>query len=141
MSETYNPNKSSPTYTPLLRVSTSQNGTYVEVPAPSSYKFAEEDISANNAGRTADYKMNKLRKATIVKIELQWNYPTIATASQILTQFNPEYIWVKYLNARTGMIETSEFYVGNRNSPLFNGETQRWTSVAFNIIERQGTVY
>ncbi len=106
---------------------------------PSSYLWKLEDVSASDAGRTEDTKMHKKRIGQIVGLELAWqNIPT-ADVSAILQAFNPEYIEVCYLDAMSGDFKTSEFYVGNRSTPLYNATKGLWSNVSFNIIERSGT--
>lgn len=106
---------------------------------PSSYLWKLEDVSASDAWRTEDTKMHKKRIGQIVGLELAWqNIPT-ADVSAILQAFNPEYIEVCYLDAMSGDFKTSEFYVGNRSTPLYNATKGLWSNVSFNIIERSGT--
>lgn len=108
------------------------------VPCPSSYKWKLEDISSNDAGRTEDTVMDKKRIGQVVGIDLEWKNVSVEDAAQILTAFNPEYISVCYLDAKAGEFVTSEFYVGNRNAPLYNAALGVWQSITFNIIERDG---
>nr|DAG16230.1 MAG TPA: protein of unknown function DUF5037 [Bacteriophage sp.] len=109
------------------------------VKCPSSYQWKMQDISASDAGRTEDTKMDKKRIGQIRKIELEWQNVTVKEASAILQAFNPEYITVCYLDAMTGTYRTGEFYVGDRSTPLYNAKLGVWNNVAFNIIERTGT--
>lgn len=108
------------------------------VKCPSSYQWKMQDISASDAGRTEDTKMDKKRIGQIRKIELEWQNVSIKDAAAILQAFNPEYIEVCYLDAMTGTYRTSEFYVGDRSTPLYNTKLGVWNNVAFNIIERSG---
>lgn len=110
----------------------------VAIPCPSSYKWKLEDISSNDAGRTEDTVMDKKRIGQVVGIDLEWKNVSIKDAAEILTAFNPEYITVCYLDAKVGEFVTSEFYVGNRNAPLYNATLGVWQSITFNIIERDG---
>lgn len=108
------------------------------VPCPSSFKWKLEDISSSDAGRTEDTTMDKKRIGQIVGIDLEWKNVSIEDASTILTAFNPEYINITYLDAKSGGFVTSEFYVGNRNAPLYNAALGVWQSITFNVIERKG---
>lgn len=108
------------------------------IKCPSSYVYKLEDISASDAGRTEDTKMDKMRIGQLVGIELSWVYLTNQEISELLTAFNPEYISVVYLDAMQGDYVTSEFYVGNRSAPLYNTRLGLWESVSFNLIERSG---
>lgn len=105
---------------------------------PSTYKWSLEDISASDAGRTEDTKMDKKRIGQIRKIELEWQNIGIADAANILTAFDPEYVNVCFLDAKSGQYVTSEFYVGNRSTPLYSSRMGLWSNVAFNLIERSG---
>lgn len=108
------------------------------LPCPTSYKWKLEDISSSDAGRTEDTVMDKKRIGQVVGIDLEWKNVSIEDAATILTAFNPEYITVCYLDAKAGGYVTSEFYVGNRNAPLYNAALGVWQSITFNIIERDG---
>jgi hypothetical protein len=119
-------------YNPIRSV----NG--VAVKSPSVYKWKLEDLSASNAGRTEDTVMQKNRIGQLVGIELQWNKVSIADASVILQQFNPEYVDVCYLDAMVGDYVTDTFYVGDRSAPLYNGELGLWDNIAFNLVGRSG---
>ncbi len=110
----------------------------LRVPCPSSYQWSLEDLSANDAGRTEDTRMDKKRIGQVVKLNLEWVNVPIKDASELLKIFNPEYISVCYLDAMTGEYVTSEFYVGNRTAPLYNARVNRWTKISFNLIERSG---
>ena len=108
------------------------------VRAPATYVYKLEDVSAADSGRTEDTNMWKNRVGQLVGIELSWvNLPT-AEVSAILTFFNPEYIYVQYLDAKTGGYVTSEFYVGNRSAPMYNSKLGLWENVSFNLIKRKG---
>ena len=109
-----------------------------EVRCPSSYVYKLEDISADGAGRTEDTVMDKMRIGQIVGLELSWSNLPTGEVSEILQAFDPEYVTVCYLDAKTGDYETSEFYVGNRSAPLYNARLGLWSNVSFNLIERSG---
>lgn len=111
-------------------------GEYVEVACPSTYQWAEEDISESDAGRNEDGTMDKQMIGQIVKLEMAWNNVTTTIASSVLQAFDSEYLMVKYLNAKSGTYEESEFYVGNRTSPLYNCRLGLWNKISFNLIER-----
>lgn len=109
-----------------------------EIYCPSVYKWALEDLSSSDAGRTEDTVMDKMRIGQIVKIELAWNGLTTEKASKVLKAFNEEYLEIEYLDPLQGQYIKSEFYVGNRTAPLYNSEKGVWQNVSFNIIERSG---
>jgi len=110
------------------------------VAVPTVYQWELEDISASDAGRTEDVKMQKKRIGQVVKLTLQWDFVSIETASDILTVFDPEYITVCYLDALKGKYVTAEFYVGNRTAPMFKSKDGLWENIGFNLIERDGAM-
>lgn len=122
--------------------STSQR-TYVR--SPSAYQYDLQDVSESDAGRTEDGKMHKKRIGQVCKISMSWNNIDTATVSTILQMFNPEYLYVNYLDAYTGTYRTDYFYVGDRSAPLYtnyntDGTQVRglWSNVAFNLIRVDG---
>lgn len=109
------------------------------VPCPSSYKWSEEDLSESDAGRTEDGVMSKQRIGQVVKLEFEWQNVSLEDAAVILQAFDPEYITVKYLDAKQGKFVTSDFYVGNRSTPLYNTRLGLWEKISFNIIAKNAT--
>ena len=109
---------------------------YATVKCPSGYTYRLQDVSAPGAGRTEDTKMQKMRIAQKVKIDLSWNACTTAEVSGILQAFNPEYVSVEYLDPYNNTFTTKTFYVGDRASPLYNATNGLWENVTLNIIER-----
>lgn len=105
-------------------------------PCPSTYEWTQEDLSNSEAGRTEDGLMHKNLIRSADKISLSWPYLTTAEVSRVLNLFSPEYITVEHLNPKAGGYITKTFYVGNRTVPLYNAELDKWTNVAFSIIER-----
>lgn len=114
------------------------SGSEKLVRAPATYVYKLEDVSAADSGRVEDTTMYKNRVGQVVGLELSWvNLPT-AEVSAILTFFNPEYIYVQYLDALSGTFQTKEFYVGNRSAPMYNSKLGLWQNISFNIIQRKG---
>lgn len=127
---------------PIWSVAHAQTGAKeLEVPAPSKFEWQLADVSASDSGRTEDTKMHKRLLGQTVKISLGWQNITTEEASQILKAFNPEYIWVNYLDPLMGEYQRKEFYVGDRSAPLYNAAMGRWSNISFNIIERKAKVY
>ena len=116
----------------------SASGTPISIPSPSVFKWDLQDVSAADAGRTEDTVMHKKRIGQCVKIELEWHNITTAVASQILNAFNPQYIWVSYLDPKANAFVQKEMYVGDRSAPMYNATMGLWSNVSFNIIERSG---
>lgn len=111
-----------------------------EIPAPTSFAYGLQDVSSPDAGRVQDANatMYKMRFTQKRKIAISWTNPTAAETATILQAFNPEYVYVYYLDALSGTYEVREFYVGDRNAMLrqvnVNGTT--YSTISFNIIER-----
>ena len=120
-------------YNPIRQVDGNTN-----VPCPTSYKWLLDDVSSDDAGRTEDVTMQKMRIGQVVGLELEWKHVSLADASIILAAFDPEYISVKYLDAKAGVWVESEFYVGNRSGTLFNSEMGYWEKISFKITKRKG---
>jgi hypothetical protein len=117
---------------PILAV----NGSGIK--CPSSYKFSVMDISASDAGRTEALQMDKRRLGQCYKLECEWKYITVPQCAEILQAVDSEYMYVTFLNLKTGEFETSEFYTGDREAPLYNAKLGLVESLSFNFIERTG---
>ena len=136
---------------PIRRVGSTQNNMAVPIwmdgsvekliRAPASYLYKLEDVSAADSGRTEDTMMYKNRVGQLVGIELSWTYLPTAEASALLNIFDPEYIYVEYLDLKRGAWRTASFYVGNRSAPYYNATKGLWTNLSFNLIERDGRNY
>lgn len=115
-------------------------GSLTEVRAPDSMGWGLQDISSADSGRLSDgaNTMMKNRTTQKRKISLAWNDPDGPTAAAILQAFNPEYVWVRYLDAMSNTYEVREFYVGDRSAMLrqitLGGVT--YSTLSFDIIER-----
>lgn len=112
----------------------------VDVPAPTSYSYGLQDISAAEAGRVQDEgnTMHKMRTSQKRKMALSWSDLDGGAVSHILQAFNEEYVYVRYLDALTNSYEVREFYTGDKSAPLrcvtVGGAT--YTTLSFDIIER-----
>ena len=111
-----------------------------EIPNPDTYSWGEQDVSAPDAGRTQDanatmYKMLITRK---IKLQLGWNNRDEQTIASIISAFSPEYISVRYFDAREGGYTTKTFYVGDRSVPFreIRQGGHAISTLTFNIIER-----
>lgn len=124
-----------------LYVGTTQ-GNLEPIPIePDDYKWGLNDISASDSGRTqdADCTMYKNRIGQKRKLSLSWTNPSVEDVSKILKMFNPEYVYVRYLDAMEGQFITKRFYSGDKSAPyrtirLPNGGTI--SQLSFDIIER-----
>ena len=112
-------------------------GSLANVPSPTTYKWSEHDISSPDAGRTEDAMMHKEFLAKKVKLELAWNYLSIAQEAALLQAVTAsEYFQVNYLDAKLGTFTTKTFYAGDRTSPLYNATLGLWENVSFDLIEQ-----
>lgn len=109
---------------------------------PAQLTWGLQDISAADAGRVQDSgnTMYKMRTSQKRKLQITWNLPTAAQASEILKAFNPEYFYVKYFDPMEGGYNIREFYVGDRTAPFkwykLDKKGTRLTTLSFDIIER-----
>lgn len=111
-----------------------------EVRAPDGITWGLQDVSSSDSGRTNDTNatMHKNRITQKRKLSLSWKDPDGPTAAAILQAFNPEYVWVRYLDPLSNSFEVRLFYVGDRSVPFkqitVGGVTH--TSLSFDVIER-----
>lgn len=109
-----------------------------QVKCPTKYQWKMQDISAADSGRTEDLVMHKNRIGQVCALELSWENVSIADGASILKSFDPEYLDVCYLDAKSGTFQTKQFYVGDRAAPLWDADSGVWREISFNIIERKG---
>ncbi len=118
----------------------------VEVPVePDDIGYGLQDISASDSGRVQDANatMYKNRVTQKRKISLAWKNLSLKQASQIMRMFNPQYVYVRYLDVLDGTFEIRCFYVGDRSSPFRQitlndptGKRTTMSTLSFSIIER-----
>lgn len=131
---------------PIRWVSNTQAGTTkTYVRSPSAYQYDLQDVSESDAGRTEDGMMHKKRIGQVCKISMSWNNITTSDVSTLLKMFQPEYLYVNYLDAYTGTYRTDYFYVGDRAAPMYTNYNTTsstvkglWSNVAFNLIRVDG---
>lgn len=117
-------------------------GSLADVPTPTDIGWGLQDVSSSDAGRVQDANstMYKMRVGQKRKLQLSWANPTLEEASAILQAFNPEYVFVQYVDIMTGGYELREFYVGDRSAPFreirdpVSGTVV--SKLSFDIIER-----
>lgn len=127
-----------------LSVGTARDGL-VEVPVePDTISWGLQSISASDAGRTedADNRMHVNRTSQKRKLQLGWANPTFAQASRLVQMFNPEYVFVRYLDLLSGGWRVAEFYTGDMSAPFRqvalddpDGGRTVVASLQFNIVE------
>lgn len=122
-----------------LMVGTSSD-SLVDMPAPDDISWGLQDVSSSDAGRVNDSSatMYKNRVAQKRKLSLSWKNPDGDTTSTILQAFNPEYVWVRYLDPLVGSYQIRQFYTGDKTAPvrLITVGGVSYSSVSFDIIER-----
>ncbi|MTI95382.1 MAG: hypothetical protein FH749_07820 [Firmicutes bacterium] len=132
MSEQYKPIRS---ITPANFRGNATGPAVTEFLQPNKYEWSEADLSAPDAGRTETGKQAKKRIGSIARLDLEWVMVSPAEAAAILQAFYPEYLLIEYLDARSGLWQTRHFYVGDRNSPLYNLKEAAWEKIVFGVIQ------
>lgn len=126
----------------MLYVGTSPTNLTAISLDPSAMEWGIQDISAADAGRVQDNgnTMYKMRTSQKRKIKLTWNLPTAAQTAEILQAFDPEYVYVRYEDAKENAWNVRQFYVGDRTAPLkwykLPKKGTRYSVLSFDIIER-----
>lgn len=129
-------------YTAITEIENSQGqmvavSTIPNFVQPAAMEVEIEDISASDAGRTADTVMHKKTLRTVRALSLSWHNLHTAQATAVLNAFTvKEYFRVKYLDPYTGGYTTKNFYIGNRTVPMYSAELDIWSNVSFRIVER-----
>ena len=121
----------------LIRVGETM-ASLVDMPNPSSLKYSLQDVSQGDSGRDDTGYMYKGRVTQKVKLELVWKAVNPTTASQILSAFDPEYLYVRYFDAKLGAYRIMEAYVGDRSAPvkIWSQDNKLYETVGFDVIER-----
>lgn len=114
----------------------SVSGAYQKVPTPQTYGWSVEDLdSEEGTGRSnSDGEMFRDRVATKRKLSFTWPPLSISETSRLLKALEPEFISVKYLDAREGDYLTKIFYAGPQSANC--GHRARWLGISANLIEK-----
>ncbi len=123
----------------FVKVGTSASSLSL-IPAPDDWGWDLMDISAPDAGRTQDEgaTMYKMRVAQKRKLSPSWKNRSAAVVAQILQAFDPEYVYVQYLDALTNSYQVREFYTGDKHAgvrKVYIGGIE-YKQLSFSIIER-----
>lgn len=110
----------------------------VDLPNPSSLKWSKQSVSVGDSGRDDTGYMYAGIICSKIKLELQWNAVSPSVASQILSAFDPEYVNVRYFDAKENSWVVKEFYSGDKSAPvkMWTDGQKIYESLSFNIIER-----
>lgn len=108
-----------------------------DIPCPSIYQWGKDDLSSDEAGRTLDWVMHKMRQARGRYIQLGWKGLSLVDASTVLKAFNSEYSIIECLDAEEGDWVTRLFYTGGTKAALYSMATNPpyWESVSFQISQ------
>ena len=104
---------------------------------PSQFKWKKSDISKSNSGRTRDYRMHKNKGAEKRSLGLGWRQLSKTMIHEILSAFEPEYVWVKYWDPMKGKNVTKEFYTGDMEAEVkwWRKGRERYGTLSFDIVE------
>lgn len=110
----------------------------VDMPNPSKLNWSLQDVSIGESGRDDTGYMYKGRITQKRKIELEWSAVTPSVASTILSAFNPEYVDVRYFDAKDNAWQIRNFYVGDRSAPvkIWTVKSKIYETIKLDIIER-----
>ena len=112
------------------------NDTVLQTPA--NVKWALQDISSSNSGRTLDGVMHKDRIAQKVKLSCSWPAMPFSEASTLLRNVNSQVTFnLTYFDVMQNGIRTARFYVGDRTAAyLWVWDDDGYVKdVSFNFIE------
>lgn len=123
----------------FIKVGTSLDAL-TAIPAPNDWGWSLMDISAPDAGRTqdGDNTMYKMRVNQKRKLQPTWKNRSASDVSTILQAFQPEYVYVQYLDALTNSYQVRQFYTGDKQVSMrtlhIGGAV--YSQLSFSIIER-----
>lgn len=108
----------------------------VKVPTPQTYSWSLEDLdSAEGTGRNnATGEMFRDRVSTKRKLGFTWPPLSVDDTSRLLKALEPEFISVRYFDARDGAERTATFYAGPQSANC--GHRRRWLGITANLIEK-----
>lgn len=108
--------------------------------APIDMSYGLMDISSPDAGRTQDANstMHKMRVGQKRKLSLSWANLSLRDTSTIFRAFDPEYVYVKYVDPKDGDWRVVHFYTGDKSSAyrkvrMPNGTVMK--TLSFDLIE------
>lgn len=111
------------------------------LPNPSTKSCKQIISTFVNSGRNAQAQVTAQKIGRDqVKLELAWDYLTVAQWSTMLTFWNSNFTFnFEYFDAVTGLRATRECYIGDRSAlPLAidaNGSPTGWIQVTANFID------
>ncbi len=120
--------------TPATAAGVASGTPITTLPAPSKSDWAKQDLSAPGAGRLESGRMLKMRVGIADRLDLEWRELSRTETSTVLKAFNPEYVLVKYLDAKAGSWVEKHFYGGDAKATGWTPHTDSWESVTLSII-------
>lgn len=108
----------------------------VKMPTPQTYGWSIEDLDGEKGtGRNnATGEMFRDRVSSKRKLSFTWPPLSISETSRLLKALEPEFITVKYLDAREGNYLTKTFYAGPQSANC--GHRGHWLGIKANLIEK-----
>lgn len=101
-----------------------------------------QDVDASSTGRTANGTMIRDRVVGGAnakrKLEIEWPPLRTADASKVLQAVANTFVWVQYPDPYVGNTRTAQFYVGDREAPVYRVDEQGilWDGIKYNLIEK-----
>ena len=110
--------------------------TYI---ANGGLKWSRNDIDASDAGRdTQDGLMHRARVAIKIRLDVTCRPLEESEATTVLQAILPEWLQVQYFDPQSGASVTKKMYSNNIPATFLirQGTTNRWTGIAFPLIEQ-----
>lgn len=109
----------------------------VSVSTPKTFKWDDEDIYAEGAGRNAKASFRGDVLASKRKLSLAWGPLTMAKISTLLKASKNKVIELEFPDAYEGKNITKSFYKSTRSAAMYkytDGEVM-WEGLSMNLIE------
>lgn len=107
----------------------------VKMPTPQTYTWSCEDLDGEEGtGRDANGEMFRDRVATKRKLSFTWPPLSVEETSRLLKALEPEFISVRYFDAREAQFVERTFYAGPQSAVC--GHRSRWLGITVNLIEK-----
>ena len=123
----------------------SSSGSLTAMPDPKHGGFTVrlQDVDAGTTGRTANGTMIRNRVVGGAnakrKLEIEWPMMNGTDTSTVLQAVSGVFFWVKYPDPYTNAERTAQFYVGDREAPVYTVDSSgnvMWEGIKYNLIEK-----
>lgn len=91
-------------------IAISSEGSYVELPTPSSYKVIDQEINSMAERSLDNYTLRKERGAIKKQITMSWNLLTPSEFKQLCTLTGTNTIMLQCYDPQSASVYTGEFY-------------------------------